>query len=213
MARGRFIAFEGGEGVGKTTQCARLARRLDKRLRRRGRQVVATREPGGTPWAEALRDVLLEGPLEGRDALAEALAHYAARRSHVATMIEPALERGDWVLCDRFADSTMAYQGYAMGGSRAALERVRREAIGDLRPDLTLILDLPGAAGLARARAARLLDDRYEEREAAFHENVRDAFLDIARACPERCVVIDAGGDEDSVAAAVARAVAERFDG
>lgn len=209
MPRGRFITFEGGEGVGKTTQCARLVRHLHGR----GRGVVATREPGGTPWAEALRALLLNGPAEGRDAMAETLAHYAARRSHMEKAIEPALARGDWVVCDRFADSTMAYQGCAMGVGRAAVERLHREALGERRPDLTLILDLPPAEGLARVRGRDLLSDRYQERETAFHDAVREAFLEIGEAQPERCIVIDARDDMDGVAAAVARAVAERLDG
>lgn len=206
MARGRFIAVEGGEGAGKTTQCARLA----DRLRGRAPGLLSTREPGGTPAGEALRDLLLEGPAKRWDAASEALLHYAARRAHVTQAIEPALARGDWVLCDRFADSTMAYQGYAMGLGRAAVEELHRLVLGDLRPDLTVVLDLPAAEGLARARG-RGLWSRYEARDAEFHESVRAAFRDIARRDPDRCVSIDASGGVDAVADRVAEAVARAF--
>lgn len=209
MARGKLISLEGGEGAGKTTQCARLA----AYLRGRGRTVVATREPGGAPAAEAIRALLVEGPAERWEPVSEALLHYTARRAHVTATIEPALARGDWVVCDRFADSTMAYQGHAMGLSRAAVETLHRLALGAFLPDLTLILDLPAADGLLRARGRDLPLDRYEARCAAFHDKVRAAFLDIARREPARCVTIDAAADVEAVAAAAARAVADRLDG
>ena len=203
MARGRFITLEGGEGAGKTTQCARLA----EHLRRRGLTAVATREPGGTRAGRAVRALLVDGPASGQDdAASEALFYYAARRAHVVEIVEPALARGEWVVCDRFADSTMAYQGCAMGLGREAVEVLHQVALGRFRPDLTLILDLPVAEGLARARA-RGARNRYEERDVAFHESLRRAFLDIARREPGRCVVLDAGGGVDEVAAAIARAV------
>ncbi len=202
MARGRLITLEGGEGTGKTTQCARLV----DHLRRCGRKVVATREPGGTPQAEAVRALLIDGAADRWDAASEALLHYAGRRSHVVRVIEPALARGDWVVCDRFSDSTMAYQGYAMGLGREVVEALHRLTLGDFKPHLTLVLDAPVAAGLARARA-RARPDRYERRSAAFHESLREAFRDIARREPARCAVIDAGGAVDAVAAAVARAI------
>ena len=205
--RGRFLTLEGGEGTGKTTQCAHLTAWLEKE---RGVAVLATREPGGTPAAEAVRELLLGGEPGGWDAMGEALLHFAARRAHACDVIAPALARGDWVVCDRFTDSTMAYQGYAMGLGRVMVESLQRLAIGALNPDLTVILDLPVGKGLARARA-RGGGDRYEGRDEAFHESLRDAFLDIARREPGRCVVVDAGGDEAAVAAAVRAAVTGRL--
>lgn len=209
MARGRLITLEGGEGAGKSTQCPRLL----KRLRAHGRRAIATREPGGTPEAEAVRGLLVENAPEPRtwDATSEALLHFAARRSHAKRLIEPALARGDWVVCDRFVDSTMAYQGYAMGLGRGAVETLHRLVLDGLRPDLTLILDLPVADGVARVRS-RGKESRYEMRDTAFHEAVRQAFLDIARREPDRCTVIDARGEVDAVAAAIERAVLDAFD-
>lgn len=209
MARGRLITLEGGEGTGKSAQCARLL----NRLRAHGRRAIATREPGGTPEAEAVRALLVENTPEPRtwDATSEALLHFAARRSHATRVIEPALARGDWVVCDRFVDSTMAYQGYAMGLGRAAVEALHRLVLDGLSPDLTLILDLPVADGLARVRS-RGKESRYEVRNTAFHEAVRQAFLDIARREPDRCTVIDARGGIDAVAAAIERAVLDAFD-
>lgn len=209
MARGRLITLEGGEGAGKTTQCAGLL----QRLRAHGRRAIATREPGGTPEAEAVRALLVENAPAPRtwDATSEALLHFAARRSHLKRVIEPALARGDWVVCDRFVDSTMAYQGYAMGLGRAAVETLHHLVLDGLSPDLTLILDLPVADGLARARS-RGEDNRYEMRDTAFHEAVRRAFLDIARRDPDRCTVINARDGVDAVAAAIERAVLDAFN-
>ncbi len=200
MTRGRLITLEGGEGAGKTTQAARLR----KALQSRGLNVVLTREPGGTPEGEAVRALLLEGADDRWDAVSEALLLHAARRVHFTRVIDPALARGVWVICDRFSDSTMAYQGCAMGLGREAVENLHRLALGDHKPDLTLILDLPAATGLARTRGG----DRYARRSPAFHENLRQAFLDIARREPERCTVIDAAGDIDAVTDAVTSAAA-----
>jgi dTMP kinase len=196
--RGRFITFEGGEGTGKSTQCRRLADWLEGQ----GITVLATREPGGTPAAEAIRALLLDGDTDHLDAMSEALLHFAARREHVRTVIAPALAAGTWVLCDRFSDSTMAYQGLAMGLGRPVIESLHRLAIGALMPDLTLVLDLAVADSLPRARSQGG-EDRYESRELAFHEALRQAFQDIAAREPGRCIVIDAGGDEETVAAAI----------
>ena len=200
--RGRFITFEGGEGTGKSTQCRRLAAWLEEQ----DITVLATREPGGTPAAEAIRALLLDGDADHLDAMSEALLHFAARREHVRSVIAPALASGTWVLCDRFSDSTMAYQGLAMGLGRPVIDSLHRLAVGALMPDLTLVLDLPVADSLPRARGQGG-DDRYERREVAFHEALRQAFQDIAAREPERCVVIDAGGDEETVAAAIRRCV------
>ena len=214
-AAGRFITFEGGEGTGKSTQI----RLLDAFLGRRGLETATTREPGGTPGAEAIRALLVAGDPDRWDAATEALLMTAARRDHAEKVIRPALQRGAWVLCDRFADSTMAYQGYAGGMPRDGLEALYRFALGTLVPDLTIILDLPADEGLKRARVrlgarpeTRLgAETRFEDRALAFHEAVRDAFLDIARREPDRCVVIDAAGPVDGVAGKIAAAVEERL--
>jgi dTMP kinase len=207
VARGRLVTFEGGEGAGKSTQCARLARRLG----REGLAVIVTREPGGAPGAEAIRALLVDGAIERWDATAEALLHFAARREHLTRTLWPALDGGKWVLSDRFADSTMAYQGCAMGVGREAVETLYRLAVGDFEPDLTLILDLPVDVGLARAAARGGPQHRYERMGRAFHERLREAFLDIARGAPQRCAVIDAAQPEDAVAARAFELVRERL--
>ena len=202
----RFITFEGGEGAGKSTQAALLA----DALRARGLEVLATREPGGSTGAEAIRELLVRGEPGRWDALSETLLHFAARRDHFVTTIEPALARGAWVVCDRFADSTMAYQGHGLGVERETVAGLYRAVLGDFAPDLTIILDLPVEEGLARA-SKRGGDDRYERMDAAFHQRLRDGFLAIAGAAPERCAVIDARGDVDAVHAAVLAVVKERL--
>lgn len=206
-AAGRFITLEGGEGAGKSTQIGRLQTWLEER----GLAVTATREPGGAPGSELIRKLLVEGPTERWDGITEALLHFAARRDHLRTTVWPATKRGDWVICDRFADSTMAYQGYGHGIDRAILGELYDIAVGDFQPDLTLILDLPAEAGLARAATRRGSETRYEALPLEFHERVRAGFLDIAAADPERCIVIDATADIDAIAASIARAVGERL--
>jgi len=201
--KGRFITLEGGEGAGKSTQIARLKAFLEKQ----GRAVVTTREPGGAPGAEMVRKLLVEGPVERWDGVTEALLHFAARREHLRSTVWPALKRNDWVVSDRFADSTMAYQGYGHGIDRTLLDKLYGIAVGDFRPDLTLILDLPVEVGLARASARRGNETRYESLPRDFHERVRKGFLDIAAAEPARCAVIDATADVDAVASAIAEAV------
>ena len=203
---GRFITLEGGEGAGKSTQLQRLKGWLEGR----GRKVVATREPGGSPGAEIIRTLLVEGPAERWDGATEALLHFAARHEHLRATVWPALEHGEWVLSDRFADSTLAYQGHGHGLDGAILEQLYHIAVGDFRPDLTLILDLPIEQGLARAGRRRGTETRYESLPREFHARVRQGFLDIAARHPERCVVIDATGEIDATAAAIARAVSER---
>jgi len=208
--RGRFITLEGGEGAGKSVQ----ARALTARLQGLGLQVVATREPGGSPHAEALREIILSGEAARFGPAAEALLFSAARIDHVDNTIAPALARGAWVVCDRFADSTRAYQGSAGKLDRDLIARLEQVAVGVRRPDLTLILDLPAEQGLARAakrRGAGADVDRFESEGLAFHRTLRDAFLDIAREEPDRCVVIDASGDEASVAEAIGNAVSARL--
>jgi len=206
-AKGRFITLEGGEGAGKSTQIARLKTWLEGH----GRKVVATREPGGSPGAEMVRKLLVEGPVERWDGVTEALLHFAARRDHLRSTVWPALEQGAWVISDRFADSTTAYQGYGHGLDRAMLERLYGVAVGDFRPDLTLILDVPIDTGLARAAARRGTETRYENLPVEFHQRVKAGFLEIARRAPARCVVIDAAQDIDTIAGGIARAVGERL--
>ena len=205
--RGRFVTLEGGEGAGKSAQ----ARRLAAKLAALGLEVVATREPGGTPHAEELRELILSGALRAQGPAAEAIAFTAARIDHIDALIRPALQRGVWVVCDRFADSTRAYQGAAGRLEAAFIDRLERIAVGDDRPDLTLILDIAPEAGLARAAARSVAPDRFEREGVPFHAALRRAYLDIADAAPERCVVIDAAADEEAVAAEVWSAVSERL--
>ena len=155
-----------------------------------------TREPGGAPGAEAIRELLVTGDPGRWDAAAETLLHYAARRSHLTDTIRPALARGEWVVCDRFSDSTLAYQGYVGGVDMVFISEIHARVGGDLTPDLTLILDLPPEAGLARAQARGEGEDRYERMGLNFHQRLRAAFLEIAAKEPERCMVVDAAGNQ-----------------
>ncbi|HSA82022.1 MAG TPA: dTMP kinase [Geminicoccaceae bacterium] len=205
-SRGRLITFEGGEGAGKSTQVARLA--ADLRAARL--TVLATREPGGTPGGEAIRSLLVDGPPARWSPLTETLLLLAARHDHVLRVIEPALAAGDWVLCDRFSDSTRVYQGIAGAVGLSLVDQLHRAILGDLEPDLTLILDLPVPVGLARRRASAG-ENRFERMAEAFHERVRGGFLSIAQAAPERCVVIDAARPEAVVAGGVRAAVHARL--
>lgn len=207
MPRSCFITFEGGEGAGKSTQIGRLAASLAKVAI----DALVTREPGGAPGAEAIRRLLLEGEDERWDPISESLLHFAARREHMERRIAPALAEGRWVLCDRFADSTMAYQGYGHGVDLDALAALYRFTVGDRRPDLTLVLDLPVEEGLARASSRGGAADRYERRDLTFHRRLREGFLAIARQSPDRCVVIDASAPPDTVADAVRDCVFTRF--
>lgn len=207
LPRGRFITLEGGEGAGKSTQIARLKAWLEAR----GHDVVATREPGGSPGAEMVRKLLVEGPADRWDGVSEALLHFAARRDHLRVTVWPALARGAWVVSDRFADSTLAYQGHGHGLDPGLLERLYDVAVGDFRPDLTLVLDLPVEVGLARAASRRGNETRYEALPGGFHERVREGFREIARRAPGRCALIDATAEIDVIAEAIARTVAERL--
>ncbi|MDX2265551.1 MAG: dTMP kinase [Hyphomicrobiales bacterium] len=213
MATGKFITFEGGEGAGKSTQAALLRDRLMKA----GLRVVLTREPGGTPRAEGIREALLSGRVKPLGPLAETVLFYVARDSHLELTIRPALARGSWVVCDRFFDSTRAYQGAAGGVSLAVLDGLERAVVAHTRPDLTVMLDLPAEEGLRRAglRAAAEAGarDRFETMNLLFHANLRQEFLDIAAAEPRRCVVVDAARPVDEVAAAVWTAVKQRLPG
>jgi dTMP kinase len=180
-------------------------------LKRAGIAAQATREPGGSPGAEAIRRLLLEGESERWDAVGEALLLYAARRDHVARTIKPALDAGRWIVCDRFTDSTLAYQGYGRSLPLAELAALQHFALGDFRPDLTVILDLPVTDGLARAASRPGAADRFERLDRDFHQRLRDGFLAIAAAEPARCAVIDASGDVAAVHRAIVATVAARL--
>jgi dTMP kinase len=212
LPTGKFITLEGGEGAGKSTQ----AKLLRDRLAAAAIGALLTREPGGSPRAEAIRAVLLSGKAKRLGPMAEALLFYVARDSHLELTIRPALARGMWVVCDRFHDSTRAYQGAAGGVPIAAIDALERIVVGATQPDLTLILDLPAEEGLkraaARAQAASEQADRFESMSLRFHENLRQEFLDIAKTEPWRCVVIDANRPVDDVAEAIWAAVAQRLD-
>jgi dTMP kinase len=206
---GRFITFEGGEGSGKSTQIALLA----EQLRVQGREVVATREPGGSPMGERIRGLLLD-PEARLDAVTQALLFSAARRDHVVELIQPALRRGAIVLCDRFADSTRAYQQAAGDVPEALIETITMAAVGTTSPDLTIILDIAPEAGLARAsqrRGGGAKPDAFEASNLGFHARVRDGYLAIAGREPQRCVVIHADGSAAQVAADIARIVSKRL--
>ncbi|CAM3140625.1 Thymidylate kinase [Sphingomonas antarctica] len=201
--RGRFITLEGGEGVGKSTQVRRLA----KALQARGIEVVTTREPGGTPGAEAIRDLLMTGAAGRWNAATETLLFAAARADHVARVIEPALAAGKWVICDRYLDSTRAYQGAAGGIDDADIVTVNRIG-GAMLPDRTLLLDLPVEAGLTRA-GARGASDRMGSRDDTFYDRVDAGFRAFAAAEPERFRTIDAAGSPDEVSTRLIAALSD----
>lgn len=212
MARGKFITFEGGEGTGKSTQLKLLA----KRLKALGHDVVETREPGGTPGAEVVRDVIKTGAVEHLGPFAEAVMLAAARDDHVTNVIRPALEGGRWVLCDRFTDSTRAYQGAGGGVDPEILSELERIAVGETTPDLTVLLDSPVEKSMARARERARMNgeataDRFEKQDTAFHEKLRQALLDIAQKDSARCVVLDADRTKTEVAEDVWSAVLRRL--
>ena len=207
--RGRFITFEGGEGSGKSTQIRTLAQRLDAAKLRN----LVTREPGGSPGAEIIRHLVLSGMGKLLGADAETLLFAAARDDHVRSVIQPALGQGIWVLCDRFSDSTRAYQGRLGQVSPAVLNAMERVTIGDLKPDLTLILDVPVEIGMQRAAARRGsgAPDRFEAEDVRFHHDLREAYRQIAAGEPDRCVLIDATPDPTTVAASVWAALRDRL--
>lgn len=208
--RGFFITFEGGEGAGKSTQITRLA----EKLRERGRTVLVTREPGGSPGAEAVRHVLLSGAAEPFGPVMEAMLFAAARSDHVEQVIRPAVEKGTVVLCDRFLDSSRVYQGVSSGLDASFMARLEEVAINGMMPDLTLILDIDPEEGLRRATARRGKEtaDRYEKETLEIHRQRREAYRQIARNEPDRCVVIDAGRSVADVEASIAEAVFAALD-
>jgi dTMP kinase len=204
---GRFITFEGGEGAGKSTHVRLLA----EALRAAGVGVVETREPGGSPGAEQIRELLIHGEVARWDAMTEALLHFAARRDHVTRVVQPALTAGDWVVCDRFADSTVAYQGFGHGLGPEVIEQLYDITVGALAPDLTVILDLPADEGLCRAEARKAGGTRYERMDQAFHQRLREGFLAIAERYPERCLVVDTSQPIDAVQRSIKEAVGNRL--
>ena len=203
MTRGRFITFEGGEGTGKSTQVARLVERLTAH----GLEVVRTREPGGSPGAEAIRTLVVSGDADRWSPRTELLLMYAARSDHLERTILPALQAGHWVVCDRFADSSRAYQGAGGGAAAELIETLDRGIVGVHQPDLTLIFDLPVETGLERALGRGAAETRFESKGLAFHRRLRDGFARIAADHPARCRLIDAAGTPDSVAERVWAAV------
>jgi dTMP kinase len=201
--KGRFITLEGGEGAGKSTQARLLAAWLEEK----GISVALTREPGGTPSAEEIRNLLVTGEVGRWDPLTETLLHYAARREHMARLILPALEAGQWIICDRFIDSTTAYQGYGQGIDLGTIAKLRETVLGGFTPDLTLILDVSPETRRARTAARPGNEDRYERMNEAFHDRVRAGFHAIANAEPGRCAVIGADRGIDEVFSAIKGAV------
>jgi len=207
VARGYFITLEGGEGAGKTTLQSGLA----DALKARGLAVTCTREPGGTPGAEAIRDLLLTGSNDRWSPMSEALLFYAARIDHIERVIAPALERGEWVICDRFADSTTAYQGAAGGVPSKRLRALHDAALGGFAPDLTLVVDLDPRTGLERTVERGEEATRFENFDLDFHHRLRQAFLDIAKSEPERCAVLDGTQAPDTLLARALDLVRERL--
>ena len=205
--RGTFITFEGGEGSGKSTQ----ARLLADYLRASGRTVIETREPGGSPFAERLRGFILDPDLPPHEPISEALLFYAARADHIASVIRPALERGSWVICDRFSDSTRVYQGAAGHLEQTVIDQLETLVVGTMQPDLTFLLDIAPELGLARAKARGAGTDGYEARGLAYHERLRAGFLDLAARHSERFHVLDGGDPKDAIAARVRETVARRL--
>lgn len=207
MTRGRFITFEGGEGAGKSTQAALLA----ERLRAQGIDVLQTREPGGSAGAEEIRAIALNGDAGRWSAMTETLLMFAARSDHLDRTIRPALNGGRWVICDRFVDSTRAYQGAGGGVDDAFIEALDLEIVGGTQPDLTLVFDLPVEIGLERAFGRGLFETRFESKGVEFHERLRARFLDIARSKADRCAVIDAVGELEEIQTRVWAAVKGRL--
>lgn len=211
MSKGVFITLEGGEGTGKSTQL----RLLQQALADSGVEALTTREPGGTDQAERIRNLLVQGDGGHFDPLSEALLLFAARREHLVKKIWPALEKGQWVISDRFADSTRAFQGYGMGLDMQVIENLYRTAAGDFQPDLTLIFDIDPEVGLGRSmkrlQDSALTEDRYERMGLPFHQRLRKGFLEVAKQFPSRCVVIDAAQGVEAIHQQVMKIVAQRF--
>ena len=207
---GRFITLEGGEGTGKSTQAELLRARLEAA----GIEAIVTREPGGSPGAELIRQLLLDGAAEPFGPTVETALFFAARADHLKSTIEPALAAGIWVICDRFTDSTRAYQGQNAPDVAGFIDELDKAVVGDTQPDVTILLDLPAIEGLKRARAQSgegAEHDRFEARDLTYHEMVRQTFLDIAANAPERCLTVEAAGTPEEVADEIWRRVSGRF--
>ena len=207
--RGHFITLEGGEGTGKSTQI----RLMEESLRKKGVDVLLTREPGGSPAAEEIRNILLSGSVEKWDSVSEVLLFSAARRNHLTEVIWPALKQGTWVISDRFADSTMAYQGYGRADNLLKKEDIQslyRLIAGDFEPDLTILLDIEPEKGLLRVKS-RGDENRLDKMDLSFHHNLRNAFLDIARENPNRFCVVDASQSIEFVHKEIMTCVEESF--
>lgn len=208
MILGKFITFEGGEGCGKSTQVSHLI----QFLRAKGVKALPTREPGGSPGAELIRELHVTGEPDRWDALTETLLLFAARRDHLVRTIQPALQEGTWVICDRYVDSTKAYQGYGRGVDRAAIDTLHTMVAGSLRPDLTFVLDIDPEVGLKRTfERAHGLEDRFERMDINFHRRLRAGYLEIAKQNPARYVVVDADRSVDDVALEIQKHITERF--
>ena len=207
MITGVFITLEGGEGAGKSTQL----KLLEERLVTHEIDIVRTREPGGVPSAETIRDLLANGETDKWRPLTETLLHFAARHEHISRLVQPALDRGQWVLCDRFADSTTAYQGYAQNIDLETIATLYRLAVGNLEPNLTIILDLPVEVGLERAEDRGIGGTRYEKMGIEFHKRLRDGFLRIAANNPHRCSILDATQSIEEISEYIMALVEERF--
>ena len=207
MTKGRFITLEGGEGGGKSTQAGLLRDALEQN----GIEVVMTREPGGSKGAEEIRNLLVTGDTGRWDGMSEALLNFAARRDHLRQTVWPALERGAWVISDRFADSTIAYQGYGHGLKLDSLYQLWRVAIDGFRPDLTFILDLPVEIGIGRALGRNDGEDRYEKMATEFHHNLKAGFLKIAESEPRRCCVLNANRTIEEIQGDIRGLVSERL--
>jgi len=207
MASGRFITFEGGEGAGKTTQINLLCDVLTPLTE----ELLLTREPGGSPGAEQIRQLLVTGAAARWTPMTEILLHFAARREHLERTVWPALDRGAWVLCDRFADSTLAYQGYGHGQSIDEIVKIYNVAVGTFSPDFTAVLDVPVGVGLKRAAGRDHDENRYESMDREFHERVREGFKTIAAKEPGRCQVFDATSDPETLQAEIRSAISARL--
>ena len=207
MGKPKFITFEGGEGVGKSTQAKYLSRAFEaKRI-----SVILTREPGGSVSAEYIRNLLVSGEVNRWQPETEVFLHYAARIEHVLQLIKPALDEGKWVISDRFLDSTMAYQGYGFGLDHSRLNFINAFALGEFKPDFTILLDIPIAEGKTRVQARGAGENRYERLSPDFHERVRKGFLRMSASEPKRFVVIDAAQNIDTVRGEVLESVNKKF--
>ncbi len=205
--QGKFISLEGGDGTGKSTQ----ARLLSEFLSELDISNILTREPGGAPGADEIRELILTGDPDRWDAIGETLLFYASRRNHMRLTVWPAMDRGDWVISDRFADSTIAYQGYGNELGAETVMKIHEVVVGDFAPDLTFILDIDVKQGLSRTMGRDHNEDRFERMDISFHERMRQGFLDIAKENPNRCVVIDASQSVDVIQQVMRDVIRERY--